>query len=106
MSARIWHRYMWTPASSLSAHADAWLSVVWARLVLVAVLVALLVIVVPAYGAGAAAATTGGRVISVPCARVDSPADRRESLLVVGHRAAEGRFHATTIDRQALLGFG
>ncbi len=106
MSARSWHRYTWTPTSSLSAHADAWLSVLWARLVLVAVLVALLVIVVPAYGAGAAAATTGGRVISVPCVHVVAAADRREPLLVVGHRAAEGRFRATTVDRQALLGFG
>lgn len=97
------HRYKWTPATSLSAQADAWLNIMWARLVLVAVLVALLVIVVPVYGADAA---TGGQAISAPCAAVYSSADRREPLLVVGHRVAEKRFLATAADRQALLGFG
>lgn len=94
MSRGIRHRYTW------------WLPVMWARLVLVAVLVALLVIVVPVYGAGAATAAAGGRVISAPCVHVDSTADRREALLVVGDRAADKRFHATVADRGAQLEFG
>lgn len=63
----------------------------------------LVIVVPPVYGADAA---TGGQAISAPCAAVYSSADRREPLLVVGHRVAEKGFLATAADRQALLGFG
>ncbi|ATD70218.1 MULTISPECIES: hypothetical protein [Gordonia] len=106
MSGEFWHRYRWTPATSLSAQADAWLNIMWGRLVLVAVLVALLVIVVPVYGAGAAVAATGGQVISVPCVRVDPPAGRREPLVLTDGpvRAAE-RSRVSAVDQRVLVDF-